>query len=246
MLENEAAHRAEHLRDKKATADASWKKEWGKQDYGAWEKFKTLGPLFDELQKEGKIGELVVDVGSNYFPVSQHIPGKHKIITLDITGQETSLNMRVLHNETLHVRHDAEHVSQPTAFDSKRALVKIAEFLGVDSRNEKDRKYADTILFSEILNYVDFRSVLSGFSAHLKPGGRFIIINQPERGYEELFSEAGVKDNGELKEFLASQGFEIEKTVYPWRVEGPWSHGLDMIFLVARKEAALTGLPPRH
>jgi hypothetical protein len=52
---------------------------------------------------------------------------------------------------------------------------------------------ADTIVYSDILNYVDFRKVLSGFAKYLKPDGRIIVLNLPHRGNRSLFSDKVLK-----------------------------------------------------
>ena len=215
---------------------AEWRKGYTQLDYEGWEKFKVLGPLLGELQDEGKIGELVVDVGSAYLPISQHIPGKHTLITIDYAGRATTASMPILHADTVHIPYDAQNVARQGSFDNKKALVKVAKLLGTDPRNTRNAECADTMLFSEILNYVDFRSTLLGFSRYLKPGGRFIIFNMPGRGYGERFAEKGVKNNTELRDFLTENGFAIEKAVFPRHVRPDDWDDSGMVFLVARKK----------
>ena len=45
----------------------------------------------------------------------------------------------------------------------------------------------DTIVFSDTLNYVDFRKVLNEFANYLKPEGRIIVLNFPYRGNTSYF-----------------------------------------------------------
>jgi hypothetical protein len=60
-----------------------------------------------------------------------------------------------------------------------------------------------------MLNYVDFRKVLHGFGKHLKPDGRIIVFNLPNRGNGLLFSDKGLKDNRQLYALLEEHHFEI-------------------------------------
>ncbi|MFH1586559.1 MAG: hypothetical protein ABID38_01740 [Candidatus Diapherotrites archaeon] len=123
--------------------------------------------------------------------------------------------------------------------DQKKRMALIAEFLGLDPK--KKAAPVDSILFSDILNYIDFRTVVSSLSKYLKPGGRIIILNKPGRGISERFSERGVKENSELIEFLDNKnGFEIEHLTphhnaekYPQRQDVA---KLGFIILVARKK----------
>jgi hypothetical protein len=70
-----------------------------------------------------------------------------------------------------------------------------AENLEINPKTEAKTERADTIVFSDTLNCVDFRKVLNGFAKYLKPDGRIIVLNLPHRGNRSLFSDNGLKDN---------------------------------------------------
>ena len=86
-----------------------------------------------------------------------------------------------------------------------------------------------------MLNYVDFRKVLNGFTEYLKPGGRIIVFNLPNRGNGLLFSDNGLKDNRQLYAFLEEHHFEIEHKAFPNRPRNETAESEELIVLVARK-----------
>jgi len=90
-------------------------------------------------------------------------------------------------------------------------------------------------VFSDLLNYVDYRKVLRGFAEYLKRDGRMIILNFPTRGNQALFSGKGLKDNRGLYRCLEEHGFEIEDKSFPCRPAGETDEAEELIVLVARK-----------
>lgn len=174
-------------------------------------KREHLSPIFRELESQNKIGNVVIDVGSGAYSVAEFLPGVHKLITLDIAGKERQSRRQ------RHVTVDVEQASSESTLSHKKALVKIAEFLGIDPCQEANKQQVDSLIFSEILNYVDYQKILRSFEAYLKPGGRLIIVNMPDRGFKYLFAEKGLRSNEDLYKFLIQEGFEIESKHFPWR-----------------------------
>jgi predicted RNA-binding protein associated with RNAse of E/G family len=84
------------------------------------------------------------------------------------------------------------------ALSFRKAILRVCAFLGINPKTEGTSERADTIVFSDTLNYVDFRKVLSAVAKYLKPDGRIIILNLPYRGNRSLFSDKGLKDNRQL------------------------------------------------
>ena len=204
----------------------TWTKHWNNAGGYNWETKRTLlTPIFSRLESEGKIGKVVVDVGSGTLPVSLFLSGHHKVISIDIAADTVESGV---------IKADVEKVAQKSSFTYKSALLQAAKFLQIDPRGESS-EHVDTVIFSEILNYVDYREVLKGFTKFLKPGGRFIIINKPGRGFEYLFSKKTYKVNAELLTALAELGFQIEETYRPGV-----DHSEDdtqMMFLIVKKLA---------
>ena len=207
-----------------------WQEFWG-ETYGPELKHYLLGPVFERLEAEDKIGDLIVDVGSGAVPVTQLLKPRanRKRICVDIAADGTRTN------DSLRIRFDAEKVNQPELLSCRKALARICVFLGIDLRKESDVERADTVLFSDILNYLDFKRVISGFGRFVKPGGRLIVFNLPYRGNRSLFSDRGLKDNRDLYRMLGGNRFEIESKEFPKRPRREMSEAEELIVLVARK-----------
>jgi hypothetical protein len=207
-----------------------WQQFWG-ESYGRELKQRLLGPVFDQLESEDKIGNLIVDVGSGAAPVTQLLqtrPGR-KRICVDIAADNTRSP------DALSVRLDAEKVGETRTLSFRKALLRACAFLKLNPRTEPRMEHADTLVFSDILNYVDFRKVLRGFSSYLKPHGRMIVVNLPFRGNRSLFSGKGLKDNHELYAFLEEHHFEIEYKAFPKMSPKQADESEEYIVLVARK-----------
>jgi len=207
-----------------------WQEYWG-ESYGPELKQRLLKPVFDKLETEEKIGNLIIDVGSGASPVTRLLepkPGR-KRVCVDIAAD----NGRSV--DELRIRLDAEKVGQFGALSFRKALLRVCIFLGINPKTEEKTGRADTIVVSDTLNYVDFRKVLTGFAKYLKPDGRIIVLNLPFRGNRSLFSDKGLKDNRELYALLEEHHFEIEHKAFPKRPRNEIDESEELIVLVARK-----------
>jgi SAM-dependent methyltransferase len=207
-----------------------WQEYWG-ESYSPQLKQRLLKPLFDKLETEEKIGNLIIDVGSGASPVTQLLKTKpaRKRICVDIAAD----NVGSL--DELRIRLDAEKVGQFGTLSFRKALVRVCAFLDINPRTEAKPELVDTIVFSDTLNYVDFRKVLNGFAKYLKPDGRIIVFNFPHRGSRLLFSNKGLKDNRLLYAFLEELHFEIEHKAFPKRPRNETDESEELLVLVARK-----------
>ena len=218
-----------------------WQEYWG-ETYAPELKQRLLKPLFAELEKEGKVGKLIVDIGSGSQPVTRLLeprPGRKRVfvdIAADNRGSADELKLRL----------DAEKIGQLGQLSFRKALVRVCAFLQINPRNEAEIQRADTIVISDTLNYVDFRKVLSGLASYLKPNGRIIILNLPYRGNHTLFSDLGLKDNRQLYPFLGEQGFEIEHKSFPKRPRNETDESEELIVLVARKTRSDSDTSPQR
>jgi hypothetical protein len=105
------------------------------------------------LRQKEKIGNLIIDVGSGASPVTQLLKAEpaRKRICIDIAADNVgSLN-------DLRIRLDAEKVGQFGSLSFRKALLRVCAFLGINPKTEATTERADTIVFSDMLNYVDFR-----------------------------------------------------------------------------------------
>jgi hypothetical protein len=208
-----------------------WQEYWG-ETYAPELKERLLKPLFHELEKEGKIGNLIVDIGSGAQPVTRLLeprPGRRRVY-VDIAGDNCESA------DQLRLRLDAEKIGQLQQLSFRKALLRACAFLQIDVRTGVEIQRADTMVISDTLNYVDFRTVLGGLASYLKPNGRIVILNLPYRGNRTLFSDLGLKDNRQLYPFLEEQGFEIEHKAFPKRPRNETDESEELIVLVARKK----------
>jgi hypothetical protein len=209
-----------------------WQEYWG-ESYGPKLKQHLLKPFFDKLEKEERIGNLIVDLGSGAWPVTRLLGTRpdRKRICVDIAAD----NVKSL--DELRIRLDAEKVGQFRTLSFQKAILRICAFLELNPRTEAKTELVSTIVISDLLNYVDFRMVLTGFAKYLKTGGRVIILNLPYRGNRSLFSDKGLKDNHQLYAFLKEDHFEIEQIAFPKRARQVTDVSQELIVLVARKKA---------
>jgi SAM-dependent methyltransferase len=230
LLDRERRQRADLL----ARLQTPWQCFWG-EAYGIELKRWMLKPVFEKLDAEGKAGDLIVDVGSGAQPVTQFLakrPGRKRIlvdVAADNGGDSSERRIRL----------NAEKIAEPESLGFRKGLVRVRKFLAPAPGAEPVG--ADLMVFSDLLNYVDFRSVLRGFARYLKPGGRFLIANLPMRGNQSFFSEKGLKDNRDLFAFLMEERFEIEEKSFPCRAADATEEAEELIVLIARK----SGVEPR-
>jgi hypothetical protein len=225
-----AREREEARRRERRLAWNPWQPYWG-EAYGLELKRWLLKAVFEEMEEAGKAGDLIVDVGSGAQPVTRFFkarPGR-KRICVDVAADNSGCG------EEQKIRLDVEKVGAPGALSFRKALVRVCRFLGMAPGAKGNGRGADLMVFSDLLNYVDFRKVLGGFAGYLKPGGRVVIVNLPMRGNRALFSEKGLKDNRDLYTLLEAEGFEIEYKAFPCRPRDEREEAEELIVLVARK-----------
>jgi|SRR3989344_2844589 len=180
----------------------AWKPHWG-SDYNNERKGVVFRDLFARIEND--LGKVIVDIGSGKDHVTQYLSRPHTVITVDIAGDESVEQNRA------HINYDVDRINRVDEFGTKKFLVKIAQAIGAGPRSPSPAQ-VDTFIFSEILNYVDYEVVLMECKKYLKPGGRIVIHNMPNRGEKELFSEKGVLNNLELRAYLSDDlGLIVEK-----------------------------------
>jgi hypothetical protein len=214
------------------SSENPWEENWG-ASYSPELKRHLIDSVFKRLDHEGKLGNLIVDIGSGASPVSQLLQSTpdRKFIFIDIAGSNwVSL-------DTQRIRLDAENITRPDLLSYRKALIRVCRFLNIDPKARTREERATAMVLSDILNYVDYRSVVSGFATFLKSGGRIVIINHPGRGIRARFAEKGLKRNDDFYLFLQEQSLEVEYKDFPCRPDGESDESEEMIVLVARKSA---------
>lgn len=227
-------------------------------DYGTYEKLKNLREEFEALDVNGALGKKMLELGCgknsplNYL-INFSIPDR-TLLGIDVIDISSSGNTSRL------LRYDIRELGKPWTHATKRAIISAAHELGFEAPLPKEPQL-DTIFFFEILNYVDYQNIIQAYSRFLKPGGRIVLLNNPQRrppdymvsnifdpsGADKgrndaslLFDERGAKSNIALEKFVREH-FEIEPGYpkYPWGLEEPVGttpgEDLTFMFLVARK-----------
>jgi hypothetical protein len=207
---------------------AFWNAEWG-SGYAPDFKYAQLAPLLDAVERAGKLGTKMLDIGSGSMS-----PRNNPDVTLPLfyptEGKlvvRADLGMPYPHRTRggiLEIRADIEdlHMRSPRNLMN---LVRVCRHIGADPRRELP--VFDTLLMSDILNYVDFRKTLPGLLPFLRDGGRLVVCNWPDMGLPEAFSPGRPQSNGELLRFIGSAGLETEHLhhggmLYPGEAESAW------------------------
>lgn len=209
-----------------------WKGRWG-DTYDRNFKGMVMGNLLEKMSQEGKIGQVILDVGCGKEPVSRLIPEPKKVITVDLGGP---LTVSANH---LHLQCDLDEFFQGIEPVAAEAVEKISKFLGNLPQKINQSPWANTIIMADILNYVSSGKVLTACVKALQPGGRAVIFNKPNRGYRQCLSDNGLKGNSELFKTLEDLNLEIEYRDFPWELPKEETfRDQALIVLVARKMLA--------
>lgn len=182
-----------------------WTRQWellANTKLIAPEKKRHFIPLLQTFDQEGKIGNAILDVGSGPNPVSSFLytpttKPQRKIVQIDIGAHDEQ------NATTLIVSYAIEKLADRSP-ETQSVLQKIASFLATSSVS------MDSVIISEVLNYIDYQQVLSHLSQYIKPFGRLFIFNRAHVGFHQLFSDTRPMTGREVTDFLVKNNFEIE------------------------------------
>jgi len=154
--------------------------------------------MVESIQR-GRIEEKAVEAGS-FYPTE----GK-KVVRVDLGAPYLFRRQGPI----LELQADITDLDLDRASQLRRLAI-LASHLGFDARSE--RPLFDTILLSDVLNYVDHRATISALHRFLAPGGRLVVHNTPGKGWPGLFARDDVllKDNRDLISHIRSLGMRIE------------------------------------
>src|SRR3989344_133114 len=167
----------------------NWETHWGDK-YN--EKFKqALKRKIIDLDIEGKIGETVLDLGCGANPVSDGLtrPGR-RIVLVD----NSSKVHRLKHQNRYSVQYNLDRIAD------ERFSNELQGLLGVSPRG-----IFDSVIISDVLNYIDWKKVLKILIPFMKKGGRLIVNNMPDQGYQKDFSPQRPRDNLEIIQFIQQE-----------------------------------------
>jgi len=163
-------------------------------------------PIKDVLAKELakiELGNNIVIVGSGTRPVdwllTPHTEGHEdrRIAAVDYRFLDHVLVDEHVGTFRMDLRDAGGNTENPEkAVAFVDALKRIADFFHIDTRQINWRnvieasdlsslQQVDSMIFSDVLNYVDYRTVLSFASLFLKESGRMVVINRVEKGIKE-------------------------------------------------------------
>ena len=173
-----------------------------------------LEKVFTLLDQQGKIGNLVLDAGASKASLAVEFGSQrssYTVISVDIGFDVEVREAAKIHRDEpdcLRVKGDLHSLGP--ALDRPE----ITTFL---QNRSIQRLRFDTILMSDILNYVDFKQVIPDLrDMFLAPGGRLIICNMAGIIADPLLEHPrGVKRNSELLGFLQQTDLVLEKSNIP-------------------------------
>jgi len=175
------------------------------EGYGPPGKDWRIMKVLAELDREGKIGELVCDFGSSFVSVTYPLVNKpgRAILGVDIGLDISIKSLRGTYSHRLLVRGDIKDL---TSIMTKSQVIDFFKQVG-----EKAPIKFTTIICSDLFNYVNYKKILRIGWANLANGGRIVISNMAGAGEKNLFDRRGVKRNSKLLSFLRRYlGFKIE------------------------------------
>jgi len=207
---------ADYVSEEKSSLSAHkaltvWQKLYGKRNYwdanGKWGVRALMQHLIEfRLPKEDK-PVLILDIGSHMGEASTRLGIKDrsiKVLGIDI-GLPGIINKE---GDLVTLKGDAENIDQlrlPDNFDQYFDVP--TRYQNKNLLSERFKGTFDIIVFSAVLNYVDFEKTLSLSIPLLSGSGFLVILNRPgqddDRGtYRKLFSQKGVKKQGQIERYL--------------------------------------------
>ena len=193
-----------------------------------------LAPFLKRLDADGKLGNVIVDAGSaSWKRFDINAPGqvrgkfvahselKHEDVTEYTRSLRSARNyiptkgkrlirfdlgfskpFEEIEPGVVNIQGDLEE--DPRSFSARRKLVLAKRFLG-------GRRKVDTVVLADVLNYVDFKRVLSNVHSFLKRGGRVIVVNTVDRTqHESLLHDKRPKANLDVVAHLRTLGMRVE------------------------------------
>jgi|GEM_PF-6407278 len=219
------------MRDK---LEENWSWNWGQSYTEELKVGLTLNGKLAEMIKNRALGSLVVDVGSgrNCAIAEAILHSGAKMISVDI-----SCNEALSSSTKQWIKFDVNDFPNTAKISTQLAVAKAAKFIGTEvCKTDDDKQVVDTFLFSEILNYIQFASVLESCAEYLKPGGTFVVINKPHYGLPDFFTQRErVDDNTEVTDLVKRLDFTIEHLQFEDLDQDGRPTGKQMMILIARK-----------
>jgi len=174
-----------------------------------------LSNVFARLIERGRIGRLVLDAGSSWSSLAVEFGyanrGRYTVVGLDVgfdRAVEVAAPQRRGEPPLLRVRGDLSDLA---------SALKQGGIQGwLEQRGIPEIKF-NTVLLSDVLNYVDFqRVIISLRDEHLAPSGRIVTCNMAGVVFKHKLAHSnGVKNNSDLLAFMRKSGMIEEEVHHP-------------------------------
>lgn len=166
-----------------------WSREWGLA-YGP----DDLRALLEQYERDGKIGERVLDLGAGDKPVSSTLHTPNEIYLVDIAPEITSL------------KQDGPPKVIPICQDLESLIQSDPNFF-------RDLGPIDTMIASSLFNYLNWQRLISVVKEFHNPKGYFFVFNLIGAGTPFLFSKYRPRSHLEVVREFDKQGYEVVEQV---------------------------------
>ncbi len=175
----------------------------------------------------------ILELGSGDNPLVARLARKSKVVAIDI-GMPVETARK---DNVLWVRGDVEKLDGL----SKEAKADIAGFLGERSTKRGKAVWSgiNTVVLSNILNYVDAKALFAQIAAVFSPGTTVLVQNHVENGAPEVFSSKGVKSNRDVLEAFDPAQFKL-KALYGYRELGSKDSTIPRVYDVSEEIKSMT------
>ena len=171
-----------------------------------------LIPLIEGLEYPAK-HPIAIDVGSGVEGMAErayvngrYLPAAMIDIALSNSGQ--------MIGDCEEFAVDIDALTAGTEPERQRALSRY-----LSEQSETGEPLAELVVFSDILNYIDYKRAIRWFNQRLKIGGFVVVANKPGRGFSDYFSSRGVRNNDRLIAYCTDGlGMELQHEQYPFAV----------------------------
>jgi len=164
----------------------NWITEWRSHAYPN-ELRKRL--LHYDVKQE--LGDRVLDIGSGPEPISFSLRNPKKIILIDVVPMVCSLECA------------GKEVTPIWA--NVEILLKHGHYADVVRKHGA----INTVIASSILNYLDWKELISAHQGIHAPGGYLFIANLSNRGVQNLFSEHRPQNHLQIVNDLPNYGYKV-------------------------------------
>ncbi len=213
-----------------------------------------LATVFSALERSGGLGDRILELGDGGNPLSAVMYPKKKIVALALRPPK-DIEQK---GNVLTVRADVERIESMSPED-RHAIDLVLREGKPSSQLSPPHLYSqfDTIVISNLLNYVDAQKVAGEVLANMSPGASVVVQNSVLLyATKSSLNPRGVKTNAELVNLFRRRNIDVQVFGLPLSRSASWEkYGIDgplreltlkeaatefegVLYLVARRKAA--------